>query len=256
MESVELPDLAPDEVAKIYLPHGPPLFTKAGFRHGLVFSIPYSLGLAVFGLTAGVLAQKAGLSLFEAILMSGAVFAGASQLAVLSHWPDMWAFSVLLAAVLLVLTINSRFILMGASLYPYLRHLKGPAPWGLLFINTDFLWILFLRDAAIAKEEKRRPDLGFFLGFGLVMWVIWVLVTIPGWYIGSSIADLKKYALDLFALLFFASLLVPMWKGVAHARPWMVAAVVAAIAYFILPGSYYIVIGALAGAAAGALLKS
>lgn len=256
----DIPDTAildkPDTIAEVYLPHGPPVCTKAGFRYGVVFSAPYALGITVFGATAGMLAAKAGLTFTQAVIMNGTVYAGASQLAVLSHWPMAWTFSALLATALIALAINSRFILMSASLYPYFRHLKGTRPWVLLFLMTDFGWLLFLRAAQNHKENGRPPDLGFYIGFAAVMYCVWTLSAIPGWWIGSNIADLKRYALDLFALMFFASLLVPLWKGAAHARPWFVAGAVAALAHFFIPGSYYIVIGALAGAFSGAMLRA
>lgn len=243
------------DIDQLYLPYGPPVFTKAGLRNGMIKSLPFCLGLCIFGFTAGMLAEKAGLSLVEAVLMNGFVYAGASQLATLSHWPEIWTFSTVLATALLLTTINSRFILMGASLYPYFRQLPGLQPWALLFLKTDVLWLLFLRETQLAKEAKQPPDIGYFLGFGAVMWWGWTLVAIPGWWFGSSIASLERYGLDLIVLMFFASLLVPMWKGFSQALPWAVAGLVAAIAYHFLPGTYYIVIGALAGSLTGAMLK-
>lgn len=243
------------DIDRIFLPFGPPLFTRGGIRAGFMLAIPYSLGMIVFGMTAGMLAAKNGLSLFEAIVMNGFVYAGASQLAALSHWPTGWTLSSVIAISLLVGVINSRFILMSASLYPYLQHLPMRQALPLLYLNTDFLWLLFLRHAQDKKMESQPPDLGFFFGFGIAMWIIWTLSAIPGWWTGSVIGDFKRFGLDLFALMFFASLLVPMWKGVRSARPWFVAAVVALITQKLLPGSYYIVIGALSGGVAGAWLS-
>lgn len=243
------------DIDQLYLPFGPPVLTRQGIRRGVIASIPYCLGLCVFGFTAGLLAQKAGLSLIEAVVMNGLVYAGASQLAVLSHWPSVWSMTTVLATALVLTAINSRFVLMSASLYPYFRHLPGWRPWALLFLKTDVLWLLFLREAQLAKEEKHPPDLGFFIGFAVVMWWGWTLIAIPGWWFGSMIVDLKRYGLDLIVLMFFASLLVPMWKGFSRAFPWAVAGLAAAAASYTLPGSYYIVIGALAGSLAGALLK-
>ncbi len=232
---------------KLYLPHGPPLLTAAGVRRGIRVSIPYTMGAGVFGLTAGILASKAGVSLGAAVFMNAIVYAGAAQLAALAHWPDVLNAASLLGLVLLVLTINSRYVLMGASLYPYFRHLPLRQSLALLSFNGDFLWIVFLREAELAKANGTRIDLGFYVGFGIAAWFVWTLVAIPGWFMGSAISDLKRLALDLFALMFFSALIVPMWKGFAHARPWAVAAAAAALSFFIVPGSYYIVIGAIAG---------
>ncbi|MES2907515.1 MAG: AzlC family ABC transporter permease [Pseudomonadota bacterium] len=246
----------PLTLEEVYLPHGAPVFTKRGTRDGFISALPYGLGMIAFGLTAGVLAAQTRLSLPEGVFMNSGVYVGAAQLAAYAHWPAVWTLANILAVLLIVVIINSRFILMGASLYPYFKYLKGWQAWALLFFNIDILWLMFLREAETAKEQARPPDIGFYFGFGVCMWMFSFISFAPGWWIGSAITDFKRYGLDLFMLMFFASISVPLWKGVAHARPWMAAAVVAAIAYFILPGSYYIVIGALAGSLTGALQKT
>ena len=55
--------------------------------------------------------------------------------------------------------------------------------------------------------------------------------------------------------IFFAAMLVPLWKGWRPARPWAAAAGVALIVHALVPGYTFIVAGALAGAAAGAWLE-
>ena len=240
----------------LYLPHGPPLFTREGVRRGIRISLPYTMGAGVFGLTAGILASKAGVSLPAAIFMNAIVYAGAAQLAALAHWPHVLNAASLTGLVLLVLTINSRYVLMGASLYPYFRHLQLRHSLLLLSFNGDFLWIVFLREAELAKENGTRIDLGFYVGFGLAAWLIWTVVAIPGWLMGAAISDLKRFALDLFALMFFSALIVPMWRGFAHARPWAFAAAAAALSFYVVPGSYYIVIGAVAGSIYAGLTKN
>ena len=243
------------DAAAHYLPYGPPQLTRAGLRAGVNWFWPFFPGSIVFGLTAGALAAKTGLSLIHTVLLSALVYAGAAQLAVLSIWPNTWTPSDLIAAALIVLTINSRYILQGASLYPYFCHLPARTSYGLLFINVDLTWLLFVRHASEARENNERPDLGRFVGLALVMWLNWTVCTVPGWYVGNAIGDFKRYGLDLFIIVFFASLIVPMWKGFRHAVPWAAAAVFALLAQRLLPGSYYMLVGALAGACAGAVCK-
>jgi len=55
--------------------------------------------------------------------------------------------------------------------------------------------------------------------------------------------------------IFFAALLVPLWRGVRPARPWAVAGAVAVVVHALVPGYAFIIAGALAGAAAGALAE-
>jgi predicted branched-subunit amino acid permease len=49
-------------------------------------------------------------------------------------------------------------------------------------------------------------------------------------------------------------MIVPLWKGFRPALPWAVAGLVALVVDALLPGYLFILAGALAGAATGALL--
>jgi len=50
-------------------------------------------------------------------------------------------------------------------------------------------------------------------------------------------------------------MLVPLWKGVGPALPWLVAASVSVLVHALMPGYLFIVAGALAGVVAGMLLE-
>ena len=55
--------------------------------------------------------------------------------------------------------------------------------------------------------------------------------------------------------IFFAAMLVPLWKGCKPALPWAIAGAVAVAVHWLVPGYAFIIAGALAGAVAGALLE-
>ena len=64
----------------------PVCFTRPGFVWGATQTLPLAAGVLAVGLVFGVLARQAGLSLLEAELMSGLVFAGAAQFVALGLW--------------------------------------------------------------------------------------------------------------------------------------------------------------------------
>ena len=89
---------------------------------------PISMFVVAFGAAFGLASTQAGLSPLESILMSTAVFAGASQFAAL----DMWGTEVsVLPMMVVVFAINSRHLLMGASLYPMLKDVSPGRRYGL-----------------------------------------------------------------------------------------------------------------------------
>ncbi len=51
--------------------------------------MPVMPGMIMFGAAFGALAAQKGLSLLEATLMSGLVYAGASQFVALEMWPEI-----------------------------------------------------------------------------------------------------------------------------------------------------------------------
>ena len=109
-------------------------FDRPGLIYGARRSLPLALGVFVYGTVFGVLAQQAGLSLLEALLMSGFVFAGASQFVAVG----LWATPLPVAAIIFTtLIINLRHLLMSAALSPWFLRLPPAAAYGSLFFLND-----------------------------------------------------------------------------------------------------------------------
>ena len=92
-------------------------FTLSGALLGARRSIPIAISVFAIGLVFGVLARQAKLSILESFLMSGLVFAGASQFVALSLWIAMPL--PVITIILTTLVVNLRHLLMGASLRPW-----------------------------------------------------------------------------------------------------------------------------------------
>ena len=67
------------------------LCSRAGLTLGMQAMLPLLPGISVFAMAAGTLSAQRGLTLTEFCLMQGYVFAGLSQLIVLSGWQENWA---------------------------------------------------------------------------------------------------------------------------------------------------------------------
>lgn len=223
-----------------------PRFSRAAALEGARQSLPLLIGITPFGLVCGVVAQGQGLSLAEATLMSAAVYAGSAQLLVLSQWASP---APVLAAAVAAFAINLRLALMGPVLAPWLDRLRGWRLWGSLFVMADQNWAM-----SVQQMRSGRGDAGFLLGSGAFMWVVWVVTTAAGHLLGAVIRPPAGHPLFFAALAVFVALLVGMWRGRGDLLPWAAAAAVSVALARLLPGtSWYIVGGALAGSAAGAL---
>jgi len=215
-------------------------FGWVGLREGYRRCLPVALGVAGYGVVFGVLAREAGLSVAEATLMSATVLAGAAQLIAV----ELWADPVPVAAVVgTTLVVNLRYVLMGAALRPWFRHLAPRHAYGSVFFTADENWALTMGEL---RSGSRRG--AFLLGSGLAIWSFWVAATIIGATAGGVVGDPTRYGLDFALTAVFLTIAVELWEGRSTAAPWTVAAVVAVLAEASLPGRWYVLCGALAGA--------
>src|SRR5437867_3427060 len=95
-------------------------FSPSGALKGMRRSLPLVVSDFAIGIAFGVLARQARLSLMQALLMSGLVFAGGAQFVALSLW---MAPLPVAAIVLTTLVVNVRYLLMGAALRPWFDRL-------------------------------------------------------------------------------------------------------------------------------------
>lgn len=211
-----------------------------GLRDGYLQCLPIALGVAGYGVVFGVLARESGLSVAEATLMSATVLAGAAQLIAVELWVD----PVPVAAVVgTTLVVNLRYVLMGAALRPWFRHLDPRQAYASVFFTADENWALTLSELRSGSERG-----AFLLGSGLAIWSFWVVATVVGAAVGGAVGDPARYGLDFALTAVFLAIAVELWEGRSTVAPWGSAAVVAVATEATLPGRWYVLCGALAGA--------
>lgn len=211
----------------------------AGFRQ----MVPIALFVLVFGAAFGLAATQQGLGTSWSVLMSSAVFAGAAQFAVL----DLWGPQVpVLPLVLTVFAINARHLLMGATLYPWLRQLPPAQRYGVMALASDSNWAL-----AMQAMGRGQPGLGLLLGGGLALWVFWIVGTVLGTQVGSLIADARRWGLDMVMGCFLLAMVVGGEKNLRMLLTWGVAAGASLAAFRWLPENSHVVTGTLAGGLLG-----
>ncbi|EGB13673.1 AzlC family protein [Pseudodesulfovibrio mercurii] len=212
-------------------------------RQGALRTLPVALSVFAYGLVYGLLTRQAGLTMGEAALSSGLIFAGSSQFVAL----DMWSHPLPITALIFTtFIVNLRHVLMSASLTPWMRGLPPRTTLPLLFLLVDESWAM-----TYGAVSRGKSDLGFLLGSGLLIWAAWMGATITGRLAGAVIPDPEAFGLDFAFTAVFLSLLAGLWKGKGDIPPWAVAAITALVVHHFLPGKWYIVIGGLAGSLTG-----
>lgn len=237
--TARIDERSPDDAAS---EDAPVTFERSGLRAGFRIGLPVAIGVGGYGITFGILATQAGLSVAEATLMSATVVAGAAQIVAI----ELWTEPIPIAAILLTtLAINFRYLLLGAALEPWFRQLSTPKAYGSLFFMADENWALTLRDL---KAGSGRG--AFLLGSGFALWSAWVVSTAIGALAGGAITDPAAYGIDFILAVVFVALAVDLWEGAASILPWSVALVTALVASAVLPGQWYILLGGIAAGVA------
>ncbi|WP_372873653.1 AzlC family ABC transporter permease [Pseudomonas sp.] len=207
--------------------------------------VPLSIFVIAFGAAFGLAATQAGLDDPLTLIMSTLVFAGASQFAALELWGSQIP---IVPLALTVFAINARHLLMGASLYPWLRHLSPAKRYGVMLVASDANWAMSMQ-----AFNRGQPGFGLLLGGGLALWSFWVFGTWLGIYFGGAIHDPMSFGLDMVMGCFLLAMAVTGEKNPRLLVIWTVAACSSLMAYWYLPANSHVVVGALAGGALGAL---
>jgi 4-azaleucine resistance transporter AzlC len=229
--------------------HAPAPSGPAQFWLGVRMFLPVAISIAAYGVVWGVLAGQAGLSVLEVALMSGLVFAGASQFVAL----DMWTPGALpvLSIVIAAGIVNLRMLLMSATLRPLVGHLSLPKQLGAMFFVSDEQWAM-----TMAEVRKGTGSVAFLCGTGVLSWFAWVGSTLCGRVLGAFIDDPTRYGLDFAFTATFLALLLGMWRGRGDLVPWIVGALAAILTSKLIEGNWYIIVGGLVGSFAGALAET
>jgi 4-azaleucine resistance transporter AzlC len=233
-------------------PTGPDLaspsitITWAGVRRGCRASSPLIPGILVFGMLCGVVARQAGLSFVENLLLNLFVFSGAAQLAAI----DQWIYPLPLASIVITtLLINLRFLMAGIAAQPWLRAVDQRYVYPTLAVVTDQGWT-----TGMLGYQKGERDAGYFVGTNGLIWPIWGAAACVGYVVGTGIGDPARIGLDFSITVIFAANLVSAWRGRADLLPWVAAAGVSLVTWWLVPGNWYVMAGGIAGFTAGYVL--
>ena len=222
-----------------------PTVARTEIKRGLKAVLPMMLSFVPFGLLLGAQASQKGFSVVEVPLMTGLNFGGGSEFAAVGLWTSP---PLVLLIVAITFLINSRHLLMGAALAPYLKHLPKRKVLPALFLMCDESWAMGLSDA---RHRSAGHEIGFslpnYLAVAAGLYLTWIVSTAVGAALGPAMGDVKVYGFDMAFPAVFLVLLRGMWKGPRAARPWLVSLLAAAVTFLLVPGAWYVAAGAAAG---------
>jgi predicted branched-subunit amino acid permease len=227
----------------------PVVWTAAGLRHGVRLGLPVTPGVIAFGLIVGAVAERQGFTFIDHMALTVLVYSGIAQLVALEIWPKLLDFGTVATLSALTAVIGSRLFLMSVSMRPWFGKLPWWQSYPGLFMLTDASWLIAMR----YQGEGGRDPAAYF-GAAIIITLGWIVGTVIGYFLGGFVVEPKKYGLDLVLPVFFVAMLIPLWSGARRARGWGVAGIVAVAAEQVLPGYWFVIVGAVSGALVGGFL--
>lgn len=217
------------------------------FREGVVQAIPMCIGIAAWGLVAGVAMAKSGMGVPLAIFMALVVYAGSAQIAslpLIAAGAPMW---VVWATTLCVCL---RFMAFSFHYRPYFTHLTRRQRLACSFLMGDTNFALFFRRFSEPASDRHHVD--YFLGSALVTFGVWQVSIIGGIVAGAGIP--AAWGLGFAGTM---ALLALTCTQLRTPTTWIAAIVAAcaAVAAYALPLKLNIVVAIAAAIAFGVLAR-
>jgi 4-azaleucine resistance transporter AzlC len=211
---------------------------------GVIAALPIMLGYLPVGFAYGVLAQKAGLSTFNTLLMSMVVFAGSAQLIAVGLVANGIA---PLTIILTTFIVNLRHLLMSAAIFPHIAQWRKRELTGFALELTDETFALHSTRFELESVEKAEA-----FTINIVSHITWVLGGWLGVVAGQLVVDVEPLALDYVLPAMFIGLLVMQVKS--STQVWVaLLGGVASVAFLLLGFSQlHVIIATMIGATIGA----
>lgn len=218
---------------------------------GVRTALPMVMAMVPIGLILGITASQTGFTPLDAGFLAGVNFAGGSEFAALSLWGPA---PPLLAIALTTWLINSRHIMLGAALTPYLEKVKLPTALVALYVMCDEIWALAMADiyerrkAGLPKEALFSVP--FYFGEAVSIWSTWWISAIAGCAVSGLAGDLSGWGIKMAFPALFITLVALMWPGRKRCLPVAASGVASALLSLVMPLPAAIMLGIFAGMAA------
>jgi predicted branched-subunit amino acid permease len=221
--------------------------TTQQFLSGTRRALPVLLSAGPFGALFGAIAVDNGFTVFEAVMMSLMVFAGASQMVGIEMFGQNvpgWL------VVLSIFAVNFRHVLYSAAIG---KHLDFGAEWKRLFAFHLLTDPQFTESEAIIRRGQTL-SFAWYLGMGLPLLFSWPLLAWLGATFGKLIPNPQAWGFDVvLAVYFFGMLLTtrkrPLWLPVVA-----ISAIVSIAVWYWIGSPWHVSAGAVAGVVAAAIL--
>lgn len=205
-----------------FLSWWPDMPRRQSFRLGLVDVLTALVAIGTWGFVTGIALVKSGLTENMATAMTLVVYAGSAQLTSLPLIESSAPLWLIFAAGFVV---NIRFVIFGAALQPFFRHLSWPKRFWLGYLTSDIAFVLFMGRYGESKDRNSTHHLWYLLGIIIPGWLAWNISSLLGIYLGGLVP--ASWSLEFAAILALMAIIIPLVKTRPMAMCLMVAGFIA-----------------------------
>lgn len=170
-------------------------------KQGIYDALPTIFSYISVAIAFGIIAKSAGLNFWLIIMISMFTYAGSSQFVMISMLATN---APILSIVIAVFLVNARMIIMSMVIAPYFKNdsLTKNIWLGTLLTDESFA-------VSVNKLNYTNRTLNFtwYNSVNLFSFLIWLLSTIIGSWIGNLIPNPKAFGLDFAVVAMFIGLL-------------------------------------------------
>lgn len=239
-----------------YVKRGKPIMDDSlSVESAIKDTLPTVFGYIGIGISFGIVAASAGMSVLMATLMSLIVYAGSAQFILVSL---LAIGTPIVSIVLSVFLVNSRMILMSMTTANFFKKNS-------LFENIIIGSLITDESFALSMNKLNYTDgkLSFkwFNTVNLLAYLVWAASTMVGAMLGKVISDPQKLGLDFALVAMFIGLLYLQLisdKSISLKVQLIVVAIMLPLVYFgliFISSDLLILIVTLIGCALGVILK-
>ena len=201
-------------------------FENNSFRMGIRDGVPIALGYLSVSFAFGIFATGAGLSVYEALLISMLNVTSAGQLAAV---PIIASAGSLIELALTQLVINLRYALMSVSLSQKVgQSVRMRDRFIISFVNTDEVF-------AVSSGKSGRVGRKYMYGIILTPYIGWSLGTLLGAVAGNILPVLLTSALGIAIYAMFTAIVVPFAKSGLKPLCCVALAALISVALYYIP---------------------
>lgn len=223
--------------------------SRSEFLAGARLAVPVIVASAPFAVLYGALAVSNGLSVFEATLMSAAIYGGASQMVGIELFGQKIAPWLIIFS---IFAVNFRHVLYSAAVG------RRIADWSFIRKTIAFFFLVDPQFAETERKAERGEGFSFawYMGFAVPNYSFWVIESGLGAAFSSFLPDTRALGLDFLLPIYFLGLVM----GFRARSFWFpvvaVSAVASIVAYKLVGSPWHVSIGAVAGVALAASMPT